>query len=1822
MSRIPKRFTALAVVLILINVAGLAWIRYELTQQPARGIRVLSALPEEERVDGADRFALVFDEPWVPESRVGEPLKTAPFRLEPDVGGQWRWASRRRLVHQIEEKLPPGRRFRIRPVANFRQETGRRLVGPETFTFKTAPLKLTGCALERADRDRVRFALRFNQPVAASELEGAMKVFVSPIGEGLDPERLSEPTAEAHKFRFERPEADRVHVRLAGELKGADADLPLGETVHRALELPERFSLTGADPEHPGTESSLSVDLDFSRRLASDQSSPEITVRPSVQELTKRVSPWGLVLRGKFKPHREYTVTIGPTLEAHDGTTLGRKQRTRFTIPDRSASLDFAQSRGVLSPHGNLELALEAVNVPALRFEAIRVHDNNLVHHLRGASPSRTSRPVARRTVAVEAKRNEVHETLIDLRDLLGKEPRGLYRIDARSSATRWRDDRALVAVTDLAITAKQHAEGLTAWVTGLHSAEPVAGATIRVRSATNQVLAEGSTDERGLARLELPQNHPDGRPWLITAQKGDDLSYLRLDRGQWHRDGVDADGAPWPEAHQALLYTERGVYRPGRRIHGTGILRTDEGKVPPPFPLEIHVHRPDGKEVATRTVQPGEHGQGVFHFDYTPPEDAQMGRYKITATLPGASAKLGKTSALVEAFVPARIELSARAARERYRPGEKAHVSLQARYLFDEPASGLPAKVTGELRWRRYSPEGFEDFTFAGPPRKRVRELEKREAELDAEGRAATELALPDDLPPGLWRGRGVATVHEAGGRSISRRLRFEVEAGPPHLGLALPAGRERVTADRAVPLRWAQVRAGKLAEAPKPVKLTLARVERDHVLASVDGEKVWRTRKHTRRLETRKLARGDQAEARGELEIRCPEPGWYRATLTAPKSGRSTRLDFYAGAQATESTQPIGDPTGVELELDRETHRPGEKARVTVRAPFAGRLLVTVESDRVVARRVARMKKNVRRLEIPLPESLRGTAFVTASVVRPIDPEKKSWRPHRAYGMKRIELTREAHRLPVAIDAPSSARPGESTRVTVRVGAAAGRKAADAGAKDRPPPDTRPAETTRPASADTAPAVVHLWAVDEGILLPSAYEVPDPVGHFLAERRLGVTSRDIFGRLLPDHERPAEMARIGAGPDEDGARSLRRNPVTVERRDPAVIWRRAVPVKSRGRVSVDLEMPRFQGEMRVMAVAVRGDEYGAAEAPVTVNAPVMAKASWPRFAAPGDRFRVPVKLFNETSREKRLRVAAHAKGPLELGKEALEQPLTVEPDATRTVWLAAEATEPGAVRARISVREAGKEKASPLVERASAFPVRRAAPLETSVRFLEREAGETLEIEGAEDLRAGASRRRVTVRGSPAVELQPGLRALVAYPHGCAEQTTSRLWAMLRAPDLLAESGLEDATAGSAERYVRAGLDRLRSMQTTSGGIAYWPGGTRAHPWATGYVARFLAEARRAGHEIEPGFHEPLLDDLAERVRDTTDEAPSDDARALYCRVLAAFDRPATGWMATLAGRVKQLDMAGRAHLAGAFHAIGRRDRALACLAEGTLRQAGPRTTGGRITGESRQLGVLLSVLLEIDPDHRWVPKLVRRLKRRRENGAWPSTLANASALAALAKYQQRRGQRASFTGALVAPHRDRRIPVESSARRSLEIGDATKPLRLETEGEGTAYVTVRSEGRPKDGAFERYDRGLEVRRRWLDRAGEEIDPSSIEVGDLIRVAVTVKAPELNDGETLHNVAIVDALPGGVEVENPRLATSATFGEDSADPAHVQFRDDRVLLYTDIGLEARTFRYAVRAVTPGRFQGPPIQASCMYDPAFASVAGGGEIRILLRRD
>ena len=154
--------------------------------------------------------------------------------------------------------------------------------------------------------------------------------------------------------------------------------------------------------------------------------------------------------------------------------------------------------------------------------------------------------------------------------------------------------------------------------------------------------------------------------------------------------------------------------------------------------------------------------------------------------------------------------------------------------------------------------------------------------------------------------------------------------------------------------------------------------------------------------------------------------------------------------------------------------------------------------------------------------------------------------------------------------------------------------------------------------------------------------------------------------------------------------------------------------------------------------------------------------------------------------------------------------------------------------------------------------------------------------------------------------------------------------------------------------------------------------------------------------------------------------------------------------------------------------------------------------------------------------------------------------------------------------------------------------------------------------AEGIPSESEIEHFDKGIQVRRRYLTEDGTPITDNRFPHGSLVVAEITVKAIE----ESLDNVDVTDVLPAGIEIENPRIESRAGIPwiqDQNFTPSYIDIRVYRFIFFGYFKQNLQTkFYYALRAVTEGRFALPPVAAEAMYDPFKSSVWGSGSIEVV----
>jgi uncharacterized protein YfaS (alpha-2-macroglobulin family) len=340
----------------------------------------------------------------------------------------------------------------------------------------------------------------------------------------------------------------------------------------------------------------------------------------------------------------------------------------------------------------------------------------------------------------------------------------------------------------------------------------------------------------------------------------------------------------------------------------------------------------------------------------------------------------------------------------------------------------------------------------------------------------------------------------------------------------------------------------------------------------------------------------------------------------------------------------------------------------------------------------------------------------------------------------------------------------------------------------------------------------------------------------------------------------------------------------------------------------------------------------------------------------------------------------------------------------------------------------------------------------------------------------------------------------------------------------------------------------------------------------------------------------------------------------------VLSRANRPDLGTMDFIRQKhAAELSAESKALLAAAYASAGN-PRATQSLAAsvGNVEEI-QRQTGGNFNSAIRNRALLLLALLDADPKSPKIPALVDRLARDAQSTQeyyWWTTQEESFTLLALGQFLQRQAQQPPYSGTMFVGNKA--VGKFDNKTVTLPPITGTGPVRIQMNGgykPGAAFYSVLTRGVPTDDAFKPASAGLEIQREFLNRDGQTLNLGDVKQGDLVVIRTKVRSTS----GPVANVAIVNLLPSGLEVENPRLQTTEQLpwvNDANFQPEYMDLRDDRILLFADLPPDTwQTFYTLVRAVAPGQFRLPPVQVEAMYNPALRATGERGTMEVKTRQ-
>lgn len=1715
-------------------------------------------------LERSGRWEFVLDHEVFPAEQVGRPLARSPFTIEPAIPGVWEVSSPDAFAFLPDEQPPAGNLLRIAA------DSTHPLLRSWSFDEQTLPvLRFRPLLVETVSLGDVTspsfpggprtatLRVQFNQPVLRSNLLEHLGLEVD--GVAAEPRRADDLAGTVHELTIDVRPRSRVTLAIGADLHGQEGLLGLDEEVRRAFEVSPTIELRWMTPRidwYDRSGSGHTITAHFDRPLAVDQT-PVVRVEPDPGAFTTRVSGDRITLAGGFQPGRAYRVVIEPPLMGLDRSLLDDQIVRSVHMPSPSPHIHFEESEGQIVPGGRFEVALRHGGYASAQLLVHRLVDEHLPmvlgRFIANRRIPRAGEVVCDRTIDLPRHASGRGTTMLQLDEYIERRP-GVYHVRIKDPNERWTYDDVVLVVSDLTVDLEIGRDSMVAWVTSITTGRPVEGVEVTAWAPNITPLDARVTSADGVARIPLQQEEME----VVTARLGDDVVFLRPRRASGIEDR-DLAGPAWPGALDAAIYAERGVHRPGETLHLTAVVRTREGEPVTDTPFEIRWTRPDDRldhtiEAVTDAVQ------GMLHADIETDALDATGDWTASLHLPGSDSAVASIDCPVMPFLPVRLRVDATAEPS---SGDDTSIRAVVTYLHGAPAADLPGTMISRWTPARFSDRRFRDFTFEAP---RPMGIDRSEQAVRTDDLGTAIIVLEPPSGNAIWNLMATVSFQELGGRATSAVVESTVDTQRVHVGLRLPDGRLHKPGVH-IPVEVV-VFADREVDASNPPTIRLERIDRRWNYVRRDGRWVWNSTETLTPIDADAVFDAVIDDGVQPFAIRPLPDGEYRVTATVPGTPVGSALDFHVSRWQAEGRMAAA-ARGDRLEIvpDRRTARPGETMPVLVRSPFPGTALVSVETDDIIRSTVVDIAAAGARVDLEIPESARDTAFVSAILVRPLDSERRSWAPLVARGASRIEIDRTPHRLSPLISASSDARPGEVVHTSIVVPEA------------------------------SASAVVHLWAVEEGALLPTGYHAVDPVDVLLRDRRRVVGAISSIANLLPEYDRAIGTDAIGGD-----AASRRREPVPIRLPETRVIWRQAEVLGDDGRVEVDLTMPTgLDGAMRLMVVSVDGDRYGTTEHLVGVVPAIQIVGALPRTMAPGDQVTVPVTLRNNTAAAADIELRMDPSDRFEVALDT--DGIHLEPGATTTVDLGLRPTRLGEAPITLRATTPDGDRISETIMDWQ-VAVRPPFGFRRDTQRLIVDGGTTRTIERDRRVESFGGTIEVTVSAIPDIDLGPAIQDLVVYPYGCGEQIGSRV------EGLLAALTVDPAVAMTDDRTIRSmaasGLGRLWETQGRDGRIPYWAGDSGSD-WLTVRTAMLAQRALARDVPVPPNFHEMLTRSVQGIVANDRIER---SIRVLGVRALAEAGRPDPVATEMLHLEREGMSLADRAHLAAALTVLGRTDEARIIIDEFTVPIAMPPTDRGRFTSDVTDAATALQVGLEHHPGSGSLAALRDHVATRQGDRRWRTTYETAASVEALAAWASAHPASGDARGTVVvAGHAiafDGGDPVH--VRIPIDPGDAPSDVdRVVSTGDGPLHVVVTTSGVPTEpGATDAVHRGIEVVRRWLDAAGDPIDPATaITAGRTVVVEVSYRS---KIGGDLPNVAIVDVLPSGFEIELPTLMTAAG-GETALDEVdHAEFRDDRVLVFDTATERPQRFRYVARAVVPGDWTRPGTIAESMYHDAVRS--------------
>ena len=1536
------------------------------------------------------------------------------------------------------------------------------------------------------------------------------------------------------------------------------------------------------------------------------------------------------------QPGRSLFVKIPKDTTSFGGFKLKDDFEKVITVPQYPSDLQIMGKGSLIPLTGSKQLSLVSRNLNKITYQIHQIRPEH-VNHLIPALVYEFTKPdiydirpdrIAERFTGdiplINKNPQKTQFSSIDLGAYLSGSKKGLFLISVQSKdSTAYVDDRRFIILSDLGLIVKKTVSGgYEVFVQNVSTGLPVAGAKVSVLGQNGINVLSVETGANGSAEFpNLKDFKYDKEPIAFTAQQGDSISFVPFNSYSRELDltSFDIGGArDSSESDQlnAYIFSDRGIYRPGEGADFGVIVRSKNwGKAFSQIPVEIVITNPTGQEILKQTLKVS--SNDIENIKFKTEDYFETGSYTIMAYIKQPDKSLvmiGSTPFQVEEFLPDQIKVRttlSQAEAEGWVKPKDLKLNLSAFNFYGKPASDRTARSKIRIKATDVYFKKFKDYYFNVPKPTQIEINDSLpDVKTNDNGEAEWKLSF-DQLERSLYRLYVDSEVFETeGGKSVKSQLSQLISDQDYLLGYRSDLlDLSFIKKDTAAQIEVLTVDPKLNPVATGNIQIELIEKKPTSVLMKLPNETfAYQTVYKQTVLKTYKFATTTKST---KFKLETENVGEYILVFKDEQKTELNRLTFNVVGTA-DVERGLEKSSVLKLGLNKKDYKQNEEIEVQIKSPYAGAGLITIERDKVYARKWFKTSSKSTVEKIQIPAGLEGQAYIVVTMLRDAKSEEIYTSP-LAYGAATFAIDLEARRSKIEISAPEVVKPGETLAFKVK-------------------------------SEQATKAAIYL--VDEGILQVANYKLPTPLNYFFQKKALQVNTYQILDLVMPDFNQILPKA---AGGDEGSNLGRSLNPFKRKNLPPTAHWIGIVNLSDKWSGFQYRVPDHFNGNLKVMVVAADEKKLGSDSLDVNVRGDFIINATATTFTAPDDEFEVNLIIANQlkgSGADAQVETSVASGDGFTIVDKGVEKNVIPE-NKEKSLNIRLKATDKLGSHPIIVTAGIGNKKAKVEIQVSN----RPAVPYQQNIQWMIVQDKAT-EITVLNDKKPEFRKNFVHVHTDIGDLVKPFAAFYELNDYMCSEQIASQLVSLV----------VKGSTTKEEKQKIDKLIALLRARQQTSGAFALYPGEGNPNWDVSLHLGMIFSYMQEKGEPVPEDMWKRYMQSLKSDYFETQSKIDLlRKAKATYLLVRAQYiPKEDLKNMATLIKdktAKKDFTPIAAQYLAASYKMAMQDD-----LSQKALNLSKENTAvsleNSYIFPQS-ELFESFSITVKHFPDKandvfssKAFFSVIEQANKGQLNTYSASYLLMSLDTLMKSGSAAANLEKVTFTGIAADGKK-----TEIKGLNKLVLLDAYKTLTIQNAGSPVLMSYVNG-GFNKDESMKQAYQGIEISRTFEDASGKAV--TSVGIGEELTVKILTRVSR----DDMSSLVITDLLPAGFEVvmdsvrktsdsyspgdeggEAPTDNGEGYEGEGESEGGEgtsywpiqlilkkayaqtatitpmftslVDVREDRVNIYASVGKDMVEYTYKIKAVSKGRFKVPGIFARGLYRTDLTGQGDSGQIEV-----